>query len=41
MATNEILLFGNVDTGTNLLTQAEYLADSQRPNGNQPGIARA
>jgi hypothetical protein len=41
MATNEILPFAATDTGTNLLTQAEYLADSQRPIGNQPGIARA
>jgi len=41
MATNEILQFAGTDTGTNLLTQAEYLADSQRPIGNQPGIARS
>lgn len=41
MATNEILLFAETDTGTNLLTQAEYLADSQRPIGNQPGVARS
>ena len=41
MATNEILPFAATDTGTNLLTQAEYVADSQRPVGNQPGIARS
>lgn len=41
MATNEILPFAGTDTGTNLLTQAEYLADAQRPIGNQPGIARS
>lgn len=41
MATNEILRFAETDTGTNLLTQAEYLADSQRLIGNQPGVARS
>ena len=41
MATNEILPFAETDTGTNLLTQAAYLADSQRPIGNQPGVARS
>lgn len=41
MATNEILRFAETDTGTNLLTQAEYLADAQRPIGNQPGVARS
>jgi hypothetical protein len=41
MANNEILTFAENDTGTNLLTQAEYLADSQRVIGNQPGIARS
>lgn len=39
MAASEILTFCPNDTGTNLLTQAEYLADSQRTNGNQPGTA--
>lgn len=39
MATSEILTFCPNDTGTNLLTQAEYSADSQRTNGNQPGTA--
>jgi len=37
---NEILKFCETSTGTNLLTQAEYLADAQRVIGNQPGIAR-
>lgn len=41
MATNEILQFASTDTGTNLLTQAEYTADAQRATGNQPGIARS
>ena len=41
MATSEILQFAETDTGTNLLTQAEYLADAQRPIGNQPGVARS
>lgn len=41
MATNEILQFASTDTGTNLLTQAEYTADAQRTTGNQPGIARS
>lgn len=41
MATNEILLFAGADIGANLLTQAEYSADTQRPIGNQPGIARS
>lgn len=41
MATNEILPFASTDTGTNLLTQAEYVSDAQRTTGNQPGIARS
>jgi len=41
MASNEILTFAGTDTGTNLLTQAEYTSDSQRAIGNQPGIARS
>lgn len=41
MANNEILPFAGADTGNNLLTQAEYNADSQRPIGNQPGVARS
>lgn len=39
--TNEILQFASTNTGTNLLTQAEYTADAQRSTGNQPGIARS
>jgi hypothetical protein len=41
MATNEILTFATTNTGTNLLTQAEYTADAQRVIGHQPGIARS
>lgn len=41
MGTNSILPFASTDTGTNLLTQAEYTADAQRTTGNQPGIARS
>lgn len=41
MATNEILPFATDDTGTNLLTQAEYSTDEQREIGHQPGIARS
>jgi len=41
MATNDFLPFASTDTGTNLLTQAEYLADTQRTIGNQSGVARA
>lgn len=41
MATNEILPFASTNTGTNLLTQAEYTSDAQRTIGHQPGIARA
>lgn len=41
MATNEILPFATTNTGTNLLTQSEYVADEQRPIGHQPGIARS
>lgn len=42
MATNEILPFCEDDTGTNLLTQAEYLADAERLEGNTAGsIARS
>lgn len=38
---NDILQFAPTDTGSNLLTQVEYAADTQRSIGNQPGIARA
>lgn len=41
MPTNDFLPFAANDTGTNLLTQAEYVADTQRPIGNQPGVARS
>ncbi len=41
MAANEILAAVATDTGTNLLTQAEYVADAQRLTGNQPGVARS
>ena len=36
---NEILAFCPNDTGTNLESQAAYAADSNRTNGNQPGVA--
>lgn len=39
--TNDYLLFTPTDTGSNLLTQAEYAADAQRTIGNQPGVARS
>lgn len=41
MAANEFLRFCQNDTTTNLLTQSEYNADSQRLIGNQPGPARS
>lgn len=41
MAENQILPFAVQDTGTNLLTQAEYAADAQRLAGHQPGVARS
>jgi hypothetical protein len=41
MAANKILTFSPTDIGTNLLTDTEYAADSQRTNGNQPGTARS
>lgn len=37
MAINEILPFATVDTGTNLLTQAEYAVDAERDIGNTGG----
>lgn len=39
MATSNILPFSPNDTGTNLLSDAAYLAASDRSNGNQPGVA--
>lgn len=41
MPTNQIIPFCPVDTGTNLLTQSDYNADSDRVDGNQPGVARS
>jgi len=41
MGDNKILPFAETDTGSNLLSQAEYDSDSQRLIGNQPGIARS
>lgn len=41
MATSNILQFAPTDTGTNLLSDAAYLAASDRTNGNQPGVASA
>lgn len=39
MATSNILQFAPTDTGSNLLSDAAYLAASDRTNGNQPGVA--
>lgn len=39
MPTNDFLPFCGTDTGTNLESQATYLADANRSIGNQPGIA--
>lgn len=39
MANNSILPFANIDTGTNLLSDAAYAALSDRTNGVQPGVA--
>lgn len=36
---NNFLTFTPTSTGTNLLTNGEYLAASDRTNGNQPGVA--
>jgi len=41
VATTSILQFSPNDIGTNLLTDAAYLAASDRSNGNQPGVASA
>ncbi|GAB1835570.1 hypothetical protein MyNCGM121_23450 [Achromobacter xylosoxidans] len=40
MAANEILPFATAG-GANVLTQAEYAADTQRTSGNVPGVARS
>lgn len=37
--TNDILPFCPTDTGTNLEDQADYIIDTNRIDGNQPGIA--
>jgi|SRR5665213_1285873 len=39
-ATNDFLPFCPTDTGTNLLSQADYAADPQLAIGNQAGVAR-
>lgn len=39
MATNNFLAFCPTDTGTNLLSQSDYAAASDRTDGNQPGVA--
>lgn len=39
MSTNNFLPFCPTDTGTNLLTNGEYLASADRTSGNKPGIA--
>ncbi len=39
-ATNDFVPFCPMDTGTNLLSQADYLTDPDLPIGNQPGVAR-
>lgn len=41
MATNDFVPFCPTDTGTNLLSQAAYLADAQLAIGSQPGVARS
>lgn len=37
--TNDFLPFCPTDTGTNLESQSDYIADTDRTDGNQPGIA--
>ncbi len=41
MPTNDFLQFCPTDTGTNLLTEADYTASADRTSGNKPGIASA
>lgn len=36
---NDFLPFASTDTGTNLLTESQYLAAANRTSGNQPGLA--
>lgn len=38
---NDILQFCGTDSGTNLDTQSEYAAATDRTTGNQPGVARS
>lgn len=38
---NDFLPFCPTDTGTNLLTESEYAATSDRTSGNKPGVASA
>lgn len=39
MVTNDFIPFCPTDTGTNLLSQSDYIAASDRTDGNQPGVA--
>lgn len=39
--TNDFLPFCPTDTGTNLLSEADYLAATDRTSGNKPGVASA
>lgn len=39
MSNNNFLPFAPTDTGTNLLSQADYSVATQRIDGNQPGVA--
>ncbi|MNK60461.1 hypothetical protein D3C87_795950 [compost metagenome] len=41
MGSSNLQKFVPTDIGTNLLTDAEYLADSGRVSGNKPGVASA
>src|SRR5271165_2278853 len=39
MSTNDFLPFCPTDTGTNLLSESDYTAATDRTIGNQPGVA--
>ena len=41
MATNDFVPFCPTDTGTNLESQTNYLADADRVSGNKPGVAKS
>lgn len=41
MPTNEFLPFCPTDTGTNLLSESDYTAATDRTSGNKPGVASA